>query len=150
MDLSYNEAIELAGRLMEIVGVVVIVVGATAATVRYLSGRRREGAALQSSYREYRTGVAMAILLGLEFLVAGDIINTVVIEPNMQRVLVLGLIVLIRTFLSFELTLEIEGRWPWQRGGKEDPRQHQRSGLTAFVRSRNMAASNCSEIRASK
>ena len=121
MTVTYNQAIEWAGRGMEISGVAIIVLGAIAATLNFLNDRRREGATLKSTYRQYRTGVAMAILLGLEFLVAGDIIRTVVIEPNLQSVLVLGLIVLIRTFLSFELTLEIEGRWPWQRAGKDDP-----------------------------
>ncbi|EIM25625.1 Protein of unknown function (DUF1622) [Microvirga lotononidis] len=56
-----------------------------------------------------------AILLGLEFLVAADIINTVAIEPTIQSLLILGGIVLIRTFLSFSLEVEIEGRWPWER-----------------------------------
>ncbi|MGI9252118.1 MAG: DUF1622 domain-containing protein [Thermomicrobiales bacterium] len=119
--MTYNDAIELAGRAMEVAGVAIIVVGAVTATWRYLKLLEREGTTAKSLYRQFRTGVAMAILLGLEFLVAGDIIRTVVIEPNMQSVLVLGLIVLIRTFLSFELTLEIEGLWPWQRGNGNDP-----------------------------
>lgn len=114
--MTYAEAIEVAGRLMESSGVVIIVVGAVIATIQFLRGLQREGSTRKGLYREYRTGIAMAILLGLEFLVAGDIVRTVVIEPNMQSVLVLAVIVLIRTFLSFELTLEIEGRWPWQRG----------------------------------
>jgi len=61
------------------------------------------------------TVVDAAILLGLEFLVAGDIIRTVVVAPTLENVLILGLVVLIRTFLSFSLQLEIDGRWPWQR-----------------------------------
>jgi uncharacterized membrane protein len=59
--------------------------------------------------------VGRAILLGLEFLIAGDIIRTVVVAPTLQNVVVLGLIVLIRTFLSLSLQLEIEGKLPWQR-----------------------------------
>jgi uncharacterized membrane protein len=55
-----------------------------------------------------------AILLGLEFLVAGDIIDTVVVDPTLDNVIVLGLIILIRTFLGIALQLEVEGRWPWQ------------------------------------
>jgi uncharacterized membrane protein len=74
-----------------------------------------KGRGKPSGYRAYRTGIAQAILLGLEFLVAGDIIRSVVIEPSFSSVGVLAIIVLIRTFLSLELTLEIEGRWPWQR-----------------------------------
>ena len=119
--MTYAEAIEFAGRLMESSGVAIIVIGAVIATVQFLREQRRDGATPKALYRQYRTGIAMAILLGLEFLVAGDIVRTVVIEPNMQSVLVLAVIVLIRTFLSFELTLEIEGRWPWQRGAGKDP-----------------------------
>jgi uncharacterized membrane protein len=57
-----------------------------------------------------------AILLGLELLVAADIIRTVAVSPTIQNVLTLGLVVLIRTFLSISLQVELEGRWPWQRG----------------------------------
>ncbi len=84
--------------------------------VLFATGRfvvRREP---NSPYRTYRQDVGRAILLGLEFLVAGDIIRTVVVAPTLENVLVLGLIVLIRTFLSVALQLELEGRWPWQRG----------------------------------
>jgi uncharacterized membrane protein len=59
--------------------------------------------------------VGRALLLGLEFLIAGDIIRTVVVAPTLQNVMVLGMIVLIRTFLSLSLQLEIEGKLPWQR-----------------------------------
>jgi uncharacterized membrane protein len=118
--MTYAEAIELAGRLMESTGVAIIVIGAVIATVQFFQDQKKDGVTRKGLYRQYRTGVAMAILLGLEFLVAGDIVRTVVIEPNMQSVIVLAIIVLIRTFLSFELTLEIEGRWPWQRGTGKD------------------------------
>ena len=67
--------------------------------------------------RPYRQDIGRAILLGLEFLIAGDIIRTVVVAPTIQNVLVLGLIVLIRTFLSMSLQLEIEGKLPWRREG---------------------------------
>jgi uncharacterized membrane protein len=68
-------------------------------------------------YSSFRQDIGRAILLGLEFLIAGDIIRTVVVAPTIQNVLVLGLIVLIRTFLSLSLQLEIEGRLPWRRDG---------------------------------
>jgi uncharacterized membrane protein len=119
--MRYNEAIELAGRAMEVAGVAIIVAGAIVAALRFIQERSRQATTTKASYRQFRTQVAMAILLGLEFLVAGDIIRTVVIEPNLESVIVLGLIVLIRTFLSFELTLEIEGRWPWQRASTDEP-----------------------------
>jgi len=72
-------------------------------------------------YSLYRQDVGRAILLGLEFLIAGDIIRTVVVAPTMQNVVVLGMIVLIRTFLSLSLQLEIEGKLPWRR---DVPSQH--------------------------
>ena len=65
-------------------------------------------------YLRYRQEIGRSILLGLEFLVAGDIIRTVVVAPTMENVKVLGVIVIIRTFLSISLQVELEGRWPWQ------------------------------------
>ncbi len=117
--MEFVEVVETVGRVLEAAGVAVIAVGALLATLRFLRSWRG-GVAAPIAYRAYRTGVAQAILLGLEFLVAGDIIRSVVIEPTFTSVGVLALIVLIRTFLSLELTLEIEGRWPWQRA--EEPR----------------------------
>jgi uncharacterized membrane protein len=70
-------------------------------------------------YSSFRQDIGRAILLGLEFLIAGDIIRTVVVAPTIQNVVVLGLIVLIRTFLSLSLQLEIEGRLPWRREAQE-------------------------------
>ena len=69
-----------------------------------------------SAYRSYRQGLGRAILLGLEFLIAGDIIRTVVVAPTLENVMILALIVVVRTFLSVALQLEVEGRWPWNRG----------------------------------
>ena len=70
-------------------------------------------------YRRLRQDIGRGILLGLEFLVAADIIRTVAVTPTMEGVKVLGLIVVIRTFLSMALQVELEGRWPWQRKGAE-------------------------------
>ena len=77
------------------------------------AGRRR-GPGL-GAYVRYRHGIGRAILLGLELLVAADIIRTVAIDPTFESLGVLAVIVAIRTFLSFSLQLELEGRWPWQR-----------------------------------
>ncbi len=99
-------------RTIEIAGIAVIVLGIAWATVRYLV--QRASADGSGTFHSYRADVGRAILLGLEFLVAADIINTVAIEPTMQSVAVLAGIVIIRTFLSFSLEVEIEGRWPWQ------------------------------------
>lgn len=111
--IYYRNTMELIGRLVDAVGVVIIVVGAIVATVHFLAHR---GGDPGSSYRAYRQDLGRAILLGLEFLIAGDIIRTVVVAPTLENVLILALIVVIRTFLSMALQLEVEGRWPWHRG----------------------------------
>jgi uncharacterized membrane protein len=103
---------DIVGTSIDGVGVLIVVGGALFATVRLVL--RRINAA-GNYYVWYRQDVGRAILLGLEFLIAGDLIRTVVVAPTVQNVLVLGLIVLIRTFLSLSLQLEIEGKLPWQR-----------------------------------
>jgi uncharacterized membrane protein len=109
---GFRDAMEFIGTAVDAVGVFVVVAGALVATGRFLfAGTAEPGGA----YRRYRQDLGRAILLGLEFLVAGDIIRTVVVSPTLENVIVLGLIVLIRTFLSMALELELEGRWPWQR-----------------------------------
>lgn len=70
-------------------------------------------------YADFRRRLGRGILLGLEFLVAGDIIRSVAVEPTFAGIGVLAGIVVIRTFLSFALEVEIKGRWPWQGGGIE-------------------------------
>ena len=102
---------EVVGITVDAAGVSVIIIGAIMATVRFLL-RKPDG--MISRYRRYRQDIGRAILLSLEFLVAGDIIRTVVVDPTLDNVMVLGVIVLIRTFLSMALQLEVEGRWPWQ------------------------------------
>jgi uncharacterized membrane protein len=72
-------------------------------------------------FRGFRNRLGRAIILGLELLVAADILRTISTEPTLQQVLVLGVVVLIRTFLSFSLEIELEGRWPWQGGRREEP-----------------------------
>ncbi len=107
-------AVEIVTRVLEAAGLAVILIGAVAATLRYLIGLRRP-ARDRDPFSCYRSDLGRSILLGLEFLVAADIINTVAIEPTLQSLLILGGIILIRTFLSFSLEVEIEGRWPWDR-----------------------------------
>jgi len=109
---SFRRIMDIIGTSVDGVGVCIVVGGALFATVRLaLRCMHNTG----NYYSLYRQDVGRAILLGLEFLIAGDLIRTVVVAPTMQNVLVLGLIVLIRTFLSFSLQLEIEGKLPWQR-----------------------------------
>jgi uncharacterized membrane protein len=101
-------------RIIEIGGIAVIVVGIIGASV--VAGLQVvQGRSASDVFNLYRSNIGRAILLGLELLVAADIINTVAVEPSLQSVLVLAGIVLIRTFLSFSLEVEIEGRWPWDR-----------------------------------
>ncbi len=106
--------VEIAGTVLDAAGVIVVVGGAVVATARILLQRQRRAG---EYYRGYRQDLGRAILLGLEFLIAGDIVRTVAVAPTLQNVLVLGLIVLIRTFLSLSLQLEIEGKLPWHRKG---------------------------------
>jgi uncharacterized membrane protein len=108
-----GSAIDIVGAAVDVVGVAVIVVGAAVASwIALDSWRRRTGAKI---YEPYRRNLGRSILLGLEFLVAADIIKTVAVTPTFTSVGVLAVIVLIRTFLSWSLQLEIDGRWPWQR-----------------------------------
>jgi uncharacterized membrane protein len=106
------EIIEGIGTAIDAVGVAVIAGGAVLAGFMTLAkGRRGDGGA----YDFFRRRLGRAILLGLEFLVAADIIRTVAVTPTAQSVAVLAGIVLIRTFLSFSLQLEMTGAWPWQQ-----------------------------------
>jgi uncharacterized membrane protein len=110
--MAYNDLIEKIGMAIDVAGVVVIVAGAAIAfadcAVR-LSRRERD------VYRRFRQRLGQTILLGLELLVAGDIVRTVAASPNLTDVAILASIVGIRTFLSFSLEVEISGRWPWQK-----------------------------------
>ena len=109
--MGFTEASELAVKVFETAGVAAMVVGALLACV---AAARTVRSDRQGSYSRFREELGRSILLGLELLVAADIIRTVAITPTLSSVLVLGLIVVIRTFLSFSLELEITGRWPWQ------------------------------------
>lgn len=99
---------------LELAGIAAILVGALAATATAAQQLRGQRSVPLELYETYRRQLSRGILLGLEFLVAADIIETVAVEPTLRSVGVLGLIVLIRTFLSFTLEVEIAGRWPWQ------------------------------------
>jgi uncharacterized membrane protein len=112
MPMDFQEPIEQAGRIIDAAGVAVIVVGAVLATAfaAYGLARKRPG-----TYGNFRRFLGRSILLGLELLVAADIIRTVAVTPTLDSVAVLAIIVIIRTFLSWSLELEITGRWPWQK-----------------------------------
>ena len=105
--------VHYAATAIEILAVAIIVLVILFATISY-SLKIMARQADTTTYNDFRHRVGRALLLGLEILVAADIIRTVVLEPTLNNVLVLGLLVLIRTFLSWSLVLEIEERWPWQ------------------------------------
>jgi uncharacterized membrane protein len=110
--------IEYVALVIEILAVVIIV-----GAILYAMGHYIVRAAIhperEELYKQLKVRLGKALLLGLEVLVAADIVRTVALEATLQSVAVLGLLVLIRTFLSWALVVEIEGRWPWQPGSKE-------------------------------
>ena len=108
---NFTLLVEWIGLAVDGAGVAAIVLGILSAVLKF-SHRGPRGA---DSYTRFHQDLGRGILLGLEFLVAADIIRTVAVTPTLESVLVLGLIVLIRTFLSFTLQVEVEGRLPWQK-----------------------------------
>ena len=113
----FRNVVEQVGLVIDAVGVLVVVIGIVLAAIRLLT----QPSAPLGKYKQFRQDLGRGILLGLEFLVAADIIRTVAVTPTLESVLVLGLIVVIRTFLSLALQMEVEGRLPWQaeKGGME-------------------------------
>lgn len=110
--MSYEQTVSDVARVVEAVGVAILVVGAIGAFglfARDLLGQAAE------AYTRLRRNLGRVILLGLEVLIIGDIIRTIVVTPTLENVGVLGAIVLIRIVLSFSLEVEIDGTWPWNR-----------------------------------
>lgn len=110
--MNFKETMERLGDLIDGSGVAVIVIGVFFGTLWFLYRLRLAG--MLEAYTQYRQTIGRAILLGLELLVGGDIIRTVAVSPTLTSVAVLAGIVVIRTFLSMSIQLELEGRWPWQ------------------------------------
>jgi uncharacterized membrane protein len=104
-----EHSLSLVGTAIDIVGVVVIVAGILWATA-CIAGRQTE----ERVYEQYKIRIGRSLLLGLEFLVAADIVKTIALTPTFMSLGVLAGLVLVRTFLSWTLVLEIEGCWPWQ------------------------------------
>lgn len=105
-----HRAIELAATGIEVFAVAVIVIGFFFATVRFLfRGSQKKDPAFEI----YKFTLGRSMLLGLTFLVAADVISTVALAPTLPNVAVLGILVILRTFLSWSLMVELEGRWPW-------------------------------------
>ena len=133
LDGAVDAAMHLTATGIEVAGVAIIVVSALVSAFLYLRDGRSAG--WGRAYDGFRANLGRGILLGLELLVAADIIGTVAVTPSFESLGVLGAIVLIRTFLSVSLDVEIEGRWPWRRyaGAPEpstQPRREEAHGVS--------------------
>jgi uncharacterized membrane protein len=115
--VSFHDTMERVVRGFEVAGVAILVVGSLVAFVSAALGLRRGGG--RAAYQRARQGVGRAILLGLEVLIIADIVLTITVDRTFDSAVTLGLIVLVRTFLSFSLEIELEGTLPWRRGSKE-------------------------------
>lgn len=124
--IPFEDLVRLISQVVELSGIGVTVIGIAYSSFRYLTQLRRHDPELDS-YRIYRRGVGRSILLGLEFLVAADIIRTVTASASFASVGILAAIVLIRTFLSMTLELEIDGRLPWQEVASTAPSERPRT-----------------------
>jgi uncharacterized membrane protein len=113
-----KEWIEFVALGIELLAVTLIVVAIVFATVSYIGGRIKQVPA-DGTYARYRARLGAGLLLGLEVLVAADVVRTVAFDPTLESAAVLGLLVVIRTFLSWSLVVEIENRWPWQTPKEE-------------------------------
>lgn len=119
-EFSIFELVEAAALAIELLAIAIILIAIIVGTWQYVSRQfHREGRA-RDAYGAYREGLAKSLLIGLEVLVAADVIRTVALEPTLQSVALLGLLVIIRTFLSWSLVVELEGRWPWQAAKSAD------------------------------
>ena len=128
--MTFTEAMEIVAKVFEAIGALVLLAGLLLALG--LAGRvlRRSGNG-QEAYRVLRRSFGGVILLGLEILVAADLVRTVAVEPTWDNVVILGVIVLIRTVLSFSLTIEIEGVAPWRRAATSGAAHIRRAVETA-------------------
>ena len=111
--MAYNDVVEKIGMIIAGAGILVIVAGAV---LSFITCASRLTLSEPDIYRRFRQQLGQTILLGLELLVAGDIVRTVGGSPSFTSVGILASIVVIRTFLSFSLEVELTGRWPWQSG----------------------------------
>jgi uncharacterized membrane protein len=119
--VDFRAFVDLLVTGFELAGVLALVVGALWTGVAFTRSYFRAPDARPQAYRQLRQGLGRAILVGLELLVAADIIRTVAVDPTFQSVGVLGLIVAVRTFLSWSLEVEVNGRWPWQAAPATTP-----------------------------
>lgn len=114
--MQFTDMISVSGYAIEAAGVLVIVIGSLISTARFISTFKK--LSTDEAYKIFRRQLGRSIILGLEFLIAGDIIRTVIVKHTVESLAALGMVIIIRTFLSITLHLEIEGRWPWQKEEK--------------------------------
>ena len=112
-EINFDDVMEAVVRGFEVGGVAILVVGSLVAFVSAALSYRRVGG--RRAYEGARRNVGRAILLGLEFLIIADIVMTITVDPTLRSAAALGVIVLVRTFLSFSLEIELEGSLPWRR-----------------------------------
>jgi len=112
--MTFEQVVEAAVRVVEVVGAAIMAFGGLAALIGGIPRALRRDTR-STAYQEMRRNLGRAILLGLEVLIVADIIRTIVVEPTVESVLVLGAIVIIRVLLSFSLEVEMDGVWPWAR-----------------------------------
>ena len=118
--MTFEAWMEQVVRGFEVVGVAVLVVGSVLAFARFAVELVRGPA--ERAYEGVRQTVGRAILLGLEILIIADIVQTITIDPTLESAITLGIVVLVRTFLSFSLEIELEGVVPWRRGAAKNDR----------------------------
>jgi uncharacterized membrane protein len=116
-EAEYLQWIGRGADAIEAIAVVLIVCYVLAATYHWLLAALRRRSFTPEHYAGYRAALGRAMLLGLEILIAADVVRTAALDPSLRNILALGALVLVRTFLSWSIILEIEGRWPWQRRG---------------------------------
>ncbi|MFI5041850.1 MAG: DUF1622 domain-containing protein [Acidimicrobiales bacterium] len=112
--MTYEEFISDVVKVVEATGAAIMVIGGLSALVAYAVAAARP-ATRRGAYQRLRQSLGRVILLGLEVLIVGDIVRTIIVDPTIESVAVLGIIVLIRIVLSFSLEVEIDGTWPWSR-----------------------------------
>ena len=122
--MEINTIFEFVSEIIDVLGVSVIVLGIILGTFRFIKAKIKNPED-EHNFEFYREDLGRSLLLSLEFLVAADIIRSVAITPTLESVTILGIIIIIRTFLSVTMELEVSGRWPWQ---KCDPRFNKDNG----------------------
>lgn len=137
MELNDWHLAEIIATIIEVAGVLVIGVGVLAAGLVAVRDKRADPSTV--IYIDFRRGMSRWLLLGLELLIAADVITTVTLNLDLDSVLALGILVLIRTFLAWSITMENDGRWPWQRrgDGRDDQSGPAEAGGPNQVRSRS-------------